>query len=504
MLNFIVFLLIVSFALILIGILIEWNKWKINKQINGYNALFDFPIIGSAVIFLGKNEKESTQIIDKLLLDPHQPKVPLRFWIGLKLFVVISHPDDLRTVLNATSCLNKPFQFKTLQCENSLGLSKSIVWKHDRRLLNPTFNNAVLMGFLPELNAMSIKLCNEMRKSLNVDHEFKNLLMTCLVNQVIRTAFDIDYAASVNEAVGVFRRVTQIEHLAKRRLNRFWLQWDFIYRLTDAYQQEAVIIKEYRFFLKRITNFKITKLNERLASGEDILTNRKNDNTLTFVQKLLLLKRDGVVDEKYVDDHLFLLFLTNITTTMTTIMSTLLLLAIYPDYQAKVVQELKSVLGSMDSPISADALSKMTFIEMVIKESLRLFPPVPVLLRKSTDDIHVGDATIPKNTTIMISLPKLHHDQRQWGENANDFYPERFSAENIDKIHPYSFLSFSNGPRNCIGGKQAMMTLKVSLGHILRHFKFTTHLKLSDIRLNYNISAYVANERPFRIERRTY
>lgn len=368
-------LLVALCALILICILIEWTKWRINKQINGYYAMFDFPIIGSAALFFG-NEKASSQKIDNMLLDAHHPKVPLRFWIGLNLYVVLSDPDDLRTILNANCCLDKPFQFKTLQCENSLGLSKSGVWKHDRRMLNSTFNNAVLMGFLPELNARSAKLCNEMRKSLNIADEFKNLLMTCLVNQVIRTAFDIDYEASVTEAVGVFRRVTQIEYLAKRRLNRIWLQWDYIYRLTDAYRKEAIIVKEYRFFLKRIINFKITKLNVCMANGEDILTNRRDCNTLTFVQKLLLLKRDGAVDEKYVDDHLFLLFLTSINTTMTTVVSALILLAIHPDYQEKVVQELNSVSDSIDSPISADALSKMALLEMVIKETCRLIPPV--------------------------------------------------------------------------------------------------------------------------------
>lgn len=378
-------LLVALCAIILFCILIEWTKWRINKQLNGYYAMFDIPIIGSAVLFFGRNEKESTQIIDNLLLDPHHPKVPLRFWIGLNLYVVISNPDDLRTILNANCCLDKPFQFKTLQCENSLGLSKSGVWKHDRRMLNSTFNNAVLMGFLPELNARSAKLCNEMSKSLNITDEFKNLLMACLVNQVIRTAFDIDYEASVSEAVGVFRRVTQIEHLAKRRLNRIWLQYDFIYRLTDAYRMEAIIVKEYRFFLKRIINFKITKLNECMANGEDILTNRRESNTLTFVQKLLLLKRDGAVDEKYVDDHLFLLFLTSINTTMTTVVSALLLLAIYPDYQERVVQELNSVSDS--ATISADALSKMTLLEVVIKETCRLIPPVCFLSGSSNSKL---------------------------------------------------------------------------------------------------------------------
>lgn len=122
-----------------------------------------------------------------------------------------------------------------------------------------------------------------------------------------------------------------------------------------------------------------------------------------------------------------------------------------------------------------------------------------VLARKCTNDVQTKSGIIPKNATVIVSLPKLHRDPQQWGENANCFYPERFSMENMDEVHSYAFMGFSRGARNCIGAKYAMMAMKTALSHLLRRYEFVTKLKFDDIRLDCNISAYMGIERPFEI-----
>lgn len=99
-------------------------------------------------------------------------------------------------------------------------------------------------------------------------------------------------------------------------------------------------------------------------------------------------------------------------------------------------------------------------------------------------------------------MSKLHYDQSHWGENASEFYPERFAADKIHEIHPYSLMTFSKGQRNCLGGKYAVNTIKVLLVYLIRRFKFTTALKFSDLRYEYNITAFVANQPLFQIQRR--
>lgn len=161
-----------------------------------------------------------------------------------------------------------------------------------------------------------------------------------------------------------------------------------------------------------------------------------------------------------------------------------------------------NIFDLVESPVTASDLARMSLTEMVIKEATRLYPTIPVYLRKTAKDVRVKSGLIPKDATIVISVPKIHKDRQQWGENARDFYPERFESENMKQINTYSYVSFSRGRRNCIGSKYAIISIKVVLAHLLRRFKFTTNLKLADIEMEYNSTAFIKNERPFDISPR--
>lgn len=371
-----VLLWLLVFILTAFLIAIEWQKWRINKQLYGFKSLLDFPIIGSGILIFGKNQKETTEFIDNFILNPYEPKLPFRSWIGWELFVAISDPDDLKTVLNANCCIDKPFQFKTIGFEHTIGLVNSATWKHDRRTLNGTFNNAILMSFLPEINAQAATLCDRLDTSSNIDDEFKDLFVTCLVNNVIRTTFDIDYEATADEAKIALDRIIVVERCMKMRSQSFLLQSELIYRLSSTCKKEAIATKEYKQFINKLLDNTNKKLNDSLAMGVDILEQRKERNILTFLQKLLLLKRDGVVDEEYIINDLLFLFFASIVTTTTAILSNLLLLAMHPDYQDKLMEEIEMNVGTGDTPITADTLNKLPLIDMFIKETLRLLPPV--------------------------------------------------------------------------------------------------------------------------------
>lgn len=98
----------------------------------------------------------------------------------------------------------------------------------------------------------------------------------------------------------------------------------------------------------------------------------------------------------------------------------------------------------------------------------------------------------------------MHKDPKYWGEKANDFYPEHFLPENFSKMHPYTFLAFSGGPRNCSGIRYAWYVAKIMLTQLLRRYRFTTDLKYENIRTKVSIILKIANENPIRIERRDW
>jgi cytochrome P450 len=91
-----------------------------------------------------------------------------------------------------------------------------------------------------------------------------------------------------------------------------------------------------------------------------------------------------------------------------------------------------------------------------------------------------------------------------WGEDADEFKPERFEPENIKKVHPYAYLPFSKGPRNCVGLNYANNSLKVVLAHFFRRFKTSTTLKIEELEFEYVIVMKVAQGYNVSLEKRKF
>ncbi|XP_023229868.1 cytochrome P450 4C1-like [Centruroides sculpturatus] len=150
---------------------------------------------------------------------------------------------------------------------------------------------------------------------------------------------------------------------------------------------------------------------------------------------------------------------------------TLYFLGRFQEIQDKVYLELQSIFqNDMNRIITVDDVLKMTYLECVIKESMRIYPPVPIFGRKNPYEIKIDDYILPPKSTISICTYAIHHNPSVY-ENPEVFDPDRFLPENFKKLHPYAFLPFSAGPRNCIGGKLAMVEMKTVLANVLRNFK---------------------------------
>jgi cytokinin trans-hydroxylase len=109
-------------------------------------------------------------------------------------------------------------------------------------------------------------------------------------------------------------------------------------------------------------------------------------------------------------------------------------------------------------------------LNLVINETLRLYPPATVLPRMALEDIKLGDLHIPKGLSIWIPVLAIHHSKDLWGEDANEFNPERFASKSFT---PGRFIPFASGPRNCVGQAFAMMEAKIILAMLISRFSFT-------------------------------
>jgi cytochrome P450 len=130
--------------------------------------------------------------------------------------------------------------------------------------------------------------------------------------------------------------------------------------------------------------------------------------------------------------------------------STILLLAIHQDVQEKVYKEIIAVNPKNEAP-NMDILNDMTYMTMVIYENLRLIPTIPVIGRKALEDFDIGDGVLKRGMTIYMNIFSMHRNQDVWGKDSNDFKPERFQPEEIEKRPVGSFTPFGRGQRSCIG-----------------------------------------------------
>ncbi|EFJ06677.1 hypothetical protein SELMODRAFT_430406 [Selaginella moellendorffii] len=149
---------------------------------------------------------------------------------------------------------------------------------------------------------------------------------------------------------------------------------------------------------------------------------------------------------------------------------TMLMLALYPDWQEKARQEVDQVLDG--EVVSPKDVSKLTTIEMILRETLRLYPTMPLIARVCIKDTMLGDVFIPKGLGVSVNVVALHHDRDLWGDDVNEFNPSRFKNGTATAAkHPMAFMPFAYGVRTCIGRAFSEMQCKIIIANILQRFE---------------------------------
>ncbi|CAA9999652.1 unnamed protein product [Nesidiocoris tenuis] len=170
-------------------------------------------------------------------------------------------------------------------------------------------------------------------------------------------------------------------------------------------------------------------------------------------------------------------------TTTTALTMVLYELGMHQDIQEKVYKEQLNIFGTSDREVNRDDLSRMDYLEMCIKEALRLYPPVSYMSRRVNEDMTMPNGDVVPKDAFFAILPYIVHRNPKYFTDPERFIPERFTPEECVKRHPFAYIPFSAGPRNCIGQKFAMMEMKVVVSRILRNVKITSITKRSEIKL---------------------
>lgn len=165
-------------------------------------------------------------------------------------------------------------------------------------------------------------------------------------------------------------------------------------------------------------------------------------NFSTNVVQLLFNPKHQLTDRE-IREEIFSIIMAGQDTTTITVSAVLLMLGIHKEIQQKVFEELCTVFTNFDDPVDFEDLNNLPYLEMVIKETMRLFPVAAFTFRTVIEDFKVGNYTIPAGAHLVIPVYAMHRDKTQWGEDAELFIPERFEDERFKEIHPYAYIPFT-------------------------------------------------------------
>jgi len=331
---------------------------------------------------------------------------------------------------------------------NGLLTSDGEVWKRQRRLVQPAFH-AQRVGtyarvMVEHTQAMMGKW--QAGESYPIDREMNALTMGI----ISKTLFGADMSHEANE---IGKAVTESLEAINRRLFRIfslptWVPTTENRRFNRSIEQLDASIQRF--------------IDERRTSGED------HGDLLS----MLLLARDegdgGIMTDHQVRDEASTLFGAGHETTASALMWTWYLMSQHPTVAARVHEELDGVLGGR--PPELHDLTRLTYTEMVLKESMRLFPPAWSVTREPIAEVELAGYRLRKGRVVLINTYGIHHDPRFFPD-PDRFDPERFSAQNEKLLPRYAYLPFGGGRRICVGNAFAMMEAKLVIATIAQQFE---------------------------------
>ena len=218
------------------------------------------------------------------------------------------------------------------------------------------------------------------------------------------------------------------------------------------------------------------KNNFSLTSEQSYQTDDKK--SICFIDTLLSSYQAGEIDIDGIREEVDTFIFEGHDTTSAAISFCLHLLGRHPEHQKTLQDEIENVEGKD----VFEKVKNMKFLDLCLKEVLRLYPPVPLIARELEEDTVIDGHKIYKNTDVAVAILWLHRNDKYW-EEPTKFDPYRFTQKNLEERDPFSYVPFSAGPRNCIGQRFALLEAKIYIFYILKNFNLRSNQKEDDIEL---------------------
>jgi cytochrome P450 len=184
---------------------------------------------------------------------------------------------------------------------------------------------------------------------------------------------------------------------------------------------------------------------------------------------LSMLVLQTSLSDDLIRDQLLTLLIAGHDTSTALLAWTFYLLGMHPRAMQKVREEVQAVIGSAQQPPEIGQLNQLVYTDMVIKETLRLYPPIHIGNRQLKEDMTIHGCHVPGDCRLMYSIYLSHRDEKYW-QRPEEFIPERFDRQQEESRPALSYVPFGGGPRNCIGAAFAQVESKVVIARILQQF----------------------------------
>jgi cytochrome P450 len=326
-------------------------------------------------------------------------------------------------------------------------------WRWQRKLASPLFRHSELLGYVPSMVEAATELLGRWKP-------LGSSFVSNLEEDMTETTFSVitrTILAGIDEAEGD----------AIKRAGRAYLDpitWEVAASLLllpetmwhPGKRRMRKAAADIRAIVRRL-------LDQRRAAGSD------GDDLVAR----MLAARDPdtghpMSDERIID-NLATFLLAGHETTAKALTWTFYILARAPEWQDRVRDEVQTVIGP--ARISAETIGKLPITSRVLKESMRLYPPVPVLTRVSAKEVELVGKILPSPTLIVIPLYAVHRHRLLWTD-PDRFDPDRFLPENEATYSRTQFMPFGYGPRVCIGSSFAILEATAILATLLQSVRF--------------------------------
>ncbi|GIY46222.1 cytochrome P450 4c3 [Caerostris darwini] len=440
----------------------KYSRFVSDNKHSVFQVLLD---VMDSILFVTSGKKNALHLyIAKYFTEKSKKfkQYPLfTYWLcGLQV-ITIHKAEAVKEFLKEKKIIEKSdfYDFFTPYLGTGLLTCDSSQWKGRRKMLAAGFHNSMLKGYLTVMNEHAQKLVEFLHEETHKEFTcVERPLSLCSLDIAGESILGVKIGALQNEGEEYVHSLHKLLDVAMSRIWKFW-QWpDFIFYCSNTYRQTLPHLGiAHGFSRSIIKERKLWYMNGK--TGDD---SRKPKCLLDVLLKLHI--EDQVLDEEGVRQEVDTFISAGHETVAVAVKWALYLIGLYPEVQERIHQELDSVLGA-DSKghLWVADLNELKYLDCVLKECYRLYPPGALFARKTSEEISICDYTIPKRATVVVSPFLVHRDEDIFPD-PEKFDPDRFLPENIPHIPDCAYIPFA------AGHTFAEMEVKVLVCHILRSF----------------------------------